>query len=193
MPNFRRSLLGLIIVLVVSAPVNTFAQGETVSSKYFTLTIHPGVNKPELLKKLRADYFLQMGPAFSADRSNAAGLDSLLGRTLDAIYLNISDVLDIHMYSFSVDLEIFPDKSALEDELQTYLGKRADMPSFYFYDKNKIFISYNDMTLGMLSHEIAHSIISHYFVVQPSVKVQEVLAGYVEYSVRKSVKELPGK
>ena len=191
MINFKRLSLGLVILLMVSAPVNVFAQGgDTVNSKYFKLTIHPGVNKAELLKKLRADYFLQMGAAFSGDRSNNADMNGLLARTLDAIYLDVSDVLDIHMYSFSVDLEIFPDKSALADELQAYLGKRADMPSFYFYDKNKICISYSDMTLGMLSHEIAHSIISHYFVVQPSAKVQEVLAGYVEYSVRKSLKEL---
>lgn len=190
MPNFKRLSLGLFILFAVSAPVNIFAQDDTVNSKYFKLTIHPGVSKPDLLKKLRADYFLQMGAAFSGDRSDSAGIDRLLARTLDAIYLDVSDVLDIHMYTFSVDLEIFPDKSGLADELQAYLGKRADMPSFYFYDKNKIFISCNDMTLGMLSHEIAHSIISHYFVVQPSVKVQEVLAGYVEYSVRKSVKDL---
>ena len=191
MINFKRLSLGLVILLMVSAPVNVFAQGgDTVNSKYFKLTIHPGVNKAELLKKLRADYFLQMGAAFSGDRSNNADMNGLLARTLDAIYLDVSDVLDIHMYSFSVDLEIFPDKSALADELQAYLGKRADMPSFYFYDKNKIYVAYSDMTLGMLSHEIAHSIISHYFVVQPSAKVQEVLAGYVEYSVRKSLKEL---
>ena len=193
MPNFKRFAFGLVIVLAVMAPVDIFAQGCTVDGKYFKVTVHQGVDKPELLKKLHADYFLQMGAAFSADRSNNADIDRLLARTLDAIYLDVSDILDIHMYDFSVDLEIFPDKGALANELQSYFGKRVDMPSYYFYDKNKIAISCADMTLGMLSHEIAHSIISHYFVVQPSAKVQEVLAGYVEYSVRKSMKELPDK
>lgn len=37
---------------------------------------------------------------------------------------------------------------------------------------------------------MGHALMSHYFVVQPSVKIQEVLAGYVEYQLRKS-KELP--
>ena len=190
MPNLKRLSLELIVLLAVLAPVRIFAQSaDTVDSKYFKLIIHPGVSKAGLLKKLRADYFIQMGAAFSSDRSDSADIDRLLARTLDAIYLDVSDVLDIHMYTFSVDLEVFPDNSALADELQAYLGKRADMPSFYSYDKNKIFISYSDMTLGMLSHEIAHAIVSHYFVVQPSVKVQEILAGYAEYSVRKNVKE----
>ena len=100
MPNFKRLSLGLIVLFALLAPVNVFAQGDTVDSKYFKLTIHPGVNKTELLKKLRADYFLQMGAAFSGDRSNSTDIDRLLARTLDAIYLDVSDVLDIHMYTF---------------------------------------------------------------------------------------------
>ena len=40
--------------------------------------------------------------------------------------------------------------------------------------------------LKVLGHEIGHAVISHYFVVLPSVKVQEVLAVYVEYQLRKT-------
>jgi len=60
--------------------------------------------------------------------------------------------------------------------------------SFYVFDSNTIFISYQDLTLGMLGHEIAHAVISGYFVVPPPDKVQEVLAGYVEYSLRKAAR-----
>ncbi len=180
-------LLSTAVLAAVLVSGNGFAQ-DTVNSKYFSLTVRDGVSKAELLKKLRADYFLQMGPALFAGESKDKDIDALLARTLDAIYLSVSDVLDIHMYSFSVNLEIFPDRSALSLELWPYLNKKIDVPSFYFYDKNKIYISYADLTLGMLSHEVAHSIISHYFVVQPPAKVQEVLAGYVEYSLQKMVK-----
>ena len=38
-----------------------------------------------------------------------------------------------------------------------------------------------------IAHEIAHAIINHYFVVPPSVKMQEILSGYVEYSLNKKV------
>jgi hypothetical protein len=54
-----------------------------------------------------------------------------------------------------------------------------------------VYISYPEMTIGMLGHKIAHAIISHYFVVPPPAKIQEVLAGYVEYSIRKSAGTLP--
>jgi len=188
MPKFFKIfLLSIAILAALLVSGDGFAQ-DAVNSKYFSLTIREGVSKAELLKKLRADYFLQMGPAFFAGESKGKDIDALLARTLDAIYLSVSDVLDIHMYDFSVNLEVFPERSALAIELWSYLNKKINVPSFYFYDKNKIYISYPDLTLGMLSHEVAHAIISHYFVVQPPVKVQEVLAGYVEYSVQKMVK-----
>jgi len=37
-----------------------------------------------------------------------------------------------------------------------------------------------------LGHEIGHAVISNYFVVQPPIRIQEVLAGYVEYQLRKA-------
>lgn len=191
MPNFfTRSVIGVTVLFALLRPGTCFAEESSgsVNSKYFNVTIHQGVSETGLLKKLRADYFLQMGAAFAGDGSRNGSTDALLGRTLDAIYLNVSDILDIHMYSFSIELDIFPDRRALAGELGKYLDKKPDVPSFYFYDKNRIYISYNDLTLGMLSHEIAHAIISHYFAVQPSVKVQEILAGYAEYSMRKVVK-----
>jgi len=184
--SFNRLLPWAAILSVILTAGTSFAQ-DAATGKYFTVTVHQGIGRQELLRKLRADYFLKMGPAFPTGKESDA--DALLSRTLDAIYLAVSDVLDIHMYSFSVDLEIFPDKRALGDELQACLGRRLDAPSFYFYDRNKIYIAYDEMTVGMLSHETAHAIISHYFVVQPPVKVQEILAGYVEYSMRKNTKE----
>jgi hypothetical protein len=166
---------------------DVFAQ-DTVSSKYFKVTIHSGVDKAALLTKLYAGYFLQLSPVFSTSDLKGKNLSELLAKALDSIYLSVSDILDIHIYSLYIELEIFPDRAALVQELGKYFDKKIEVPSFYFYDKNKIYIAFNDMTLGMLAHEVAHAIISHYFVVQPSVKVQEILSGYVEYSLNKMVK-----
>jgi hypothetical protein len=55
---------------------------------------------------------------------------------------------------------------------------------------NTIYLSFNEMTLGIISHEMAHAIISNYFVTPPSPKIQEILSGYVEYSIRKKAGDL---
>ena len=65
-----------------------------------------------------------------------------------------------------------------------------DERSYYLHETNTVYISYKDLTLGMLGHEIAHAIISNYFVVLPSAEVQEILSGYVEYSLKKQTMTL---
>jgi hypothetical protein len=62
------------------------------------------------------------------------------------------------------------------------------MVSFYVYDLNTIYVSAGSFKREVLGHEIAHAVISHYFVVQPPMKAQEVLAGYVEYQLREATK-----
>jgi hypothetical protein len=109
-----------------------------------------------------------------------------LARTIDGIYLEVSDALDIHMYDFHGTIKIVPDKNYIAEIFQGYSGQAFLERSFYFHEKNTIYVSYADLTLGMLAHEMAHAIISHYFVVAPSPKVQEILSGYVEYSLRKA-------
>ena len=181
------SLLAIIILMAGTA----FCQ-QTIKSKYFNVYLSDGIDKIELLKKLRADHFLHKNAAFF-DVKAGGGTDSLIAETLDAVYIEVSDVLDIHLYSFSINLEILPDKGALSEELKPYFNQAMNAPSFYSYDNNRIYISFADMTLGMLSHEMTHAITTHYFVVQPPARLQEILSGYTEYSIRKRVKDLPPK
>jgi len=60
------------------------------------------------------------------------------------------------------------------------------MVSFYVNDISAIYISGENFRREILGHEIAHAIINHYFVVSPPIKVQEILAKYIEYQLRKA-------
>ena len=194
MPYLLRKTVLLIAALFMIAVVskNVFAE-PLIKSKYFSVYADGDIDKVDLLKKLNAGYFLRMGAAFSEKAGRGGDLDGMVANTLDAIYLEVSDILDIHIYNLNIDLEILPDRAALANILKPYIGgKTVDMPSFYYYDKNRIYISLADLNSGMLSHEIGHAIITHYFVVPPPAKLQEVLSGYVEYSIRKHAKDTPG-
>jgi hypothetical protein len=161
------------------------AYGETIDSKYFSLTIDPCVDKSAFLSKMQGAHFLQLDTFIAGGKT--LDVDAALRDVLDALYLEVCDILDIHIYSLKIDLKVVPDKNAVAEVLAGYLGRRPNMPSFYYSQKNAIYISAQDFNLGMFSHEVAHAIITHYFVVPPPEKVQEVLAGYVEYSVRKKM------
>jgi len=127
----------------------------------------------------------------------AKDMDSIIAKALDALYLEVSDILDIHIYSYHGKIKIYPNKEDVESNVATALkkqhAKKTDFPAVYRHSLNTIYASFPDLTLGMLAHEIAHAILSHYFVVPPPTKIQEVLAGYVEYTIRKSTGTLPPK
>lgn len=190
MPRFfKKALLIPVFCLAVFPPHKALAE-TNIKSKYFNTRIYDGIDRMELLHKLDAGYFLGRDVAnFGTPGKSSADLDALLGGALDAIYLQVCDIVDIHIYSLVIDLDIFPDRKALADTLEAYFKKRIDVPSFYFVDKNKIYVSYTDLNAGMLAHEMAHAIVCRYFAVPPPEKVQEVIAGYAEYSVRKLMSE----
>ncbi|MCD6134581.1 MAG: hypothetical protein J7J25_03575 [Candidatus Omnitrophica bacterium] len=160
---------------------------EEIVGKYFTLVCFSGCDRSEFAYKINANYLLQRDIEYSP-----ATPDSIIAKSLDALYLDVSDILDIHIYSYHGKIVVYPTRQALkEDVFRNFEGQKPDLPSLYIHSTDTIFISLADMTMPMLAHEMAHAIMSHYFVVPPPAKIQEVLAGYVEYSIRKSTGTLP--
>lgn len=156
--------------------------------KYFTVRAVAGVEPTAVLSKLQFDHFSRP-ESLLADKT--ADSRSTLANTLDSLYGEVSDILDIHMYSFEGTLVIVADQPAVAREFRAIFGADFGERSFYLAEKNTIYISFRDLTLGMLGHEIAHAILTRYFVVPTPVTVQEVLAGYVEYSLRKARGSIP--
>ena len=188
-----RSCFTLTVFIVIFLfPISLLAQEEGLSilakSKYFSLYSTKDVDVYSLLNKLDFDYFLQPDALLKKDNQDAQGI---LTKVLDALYLEVSDILDIHIYSFHGNIKILPDQNSVSTVFKNFF--KTDFPerSFYLHEKNTIYISLSDLNSGMLAHEISHAIISHYFVVPPPTKIQEVLSGFVEYTLRKSAGKLP--
>ena len=186
---FKTSVLVALLALLIANA--GFAQsGNVVQGKYFDI-YYDDCDLTEVAQKLAAKYFLHID-VFSQD-SRGNDIKSIIAQLFDSIYLEVSDILDIHMYSFKGVISIMPNKVGIHDILSAYMTEPPDVPAFYFHERNTVYVSLADMNLGILSHEIAHAIIDKYFVVTPPAKVQEVLAGYVEYSIRKSTGTLPAR
>lgn len=183
----RRTYPVCVLLFLVFLPGKGFAD-ETIKSKYFNISISDGIGRAGLMEKLNAGYFLRRNAAYFRKKEAAgANLNGPLAEALDAIYLKVSDIIDIHMYNLTIGLCIVADKTELSDTLESCISRRPDAPSFYYSDKDIIYISFKDMDPGMLAHEISHAIVAHYFAVVPPEKIQEVIAGYAEYSIRKLI------
>ncbi len=155
--------------------------------KYFSVYAYKNIDIDSLIEKIKLNYFVDIKDIFEEDSKDSK---TLLLECLNSLYQEVSDILDIHVYSFHTNVKILSDRSALSQAFKSYVGKEFPERSFYLYDNNTIYISFKDLTLEILAHEIAHAIISRYFVVLPPVKVQEILCGYVEYTLKKRMEFL---
>ncbi len=185
---FKKYYFALILVFAVSGG-RGYAQDRNIRTQYFTVSYYEGCDLTELANKLNAEHFLHID-IFSENRKGK-DINAVISKLVDSIYLEVSDILDIHLYSFDGTISILPNNSFISDLTEQYSGSRINAPSFYFSSRNTIYLSLVELNIGILAHEMTHAIISHYFVVAPSPKVQEVLAGYVEYSIRKTTGTLP--
>ena len=179
----KKFFLFFIFVLV---SFSVFSQEENLSlcaqGKYFSIYGYKGLDINSLLEKVDYPYFSHIDSILGEDGFQEK---SCLAKAIDGLYLEVSDILDIHIYSFHGKIMIVPDKNYINAIFKSYFEGNFPERSFYLPEKNTVYISFSDLTVGMLGHEIAHAIISRYFVVSPPAKVQEVLAGYVEYKLQK--------
>ncbi len=162
-----------------------FTQARKVESKHFSIFYAAEVEEDSLARKLNIT---------QADRI-LAGADvekdslSTLPEMLDILFLRVCDTLDMQLYSFKGNIKICKDYGQLNNIYNNLFAEDlGGVLSFYVSDLNTIYVCAESFRREILGHEIAHAVISRYFVVQPSMKVQEVLAGYVEYQLRKSTK-----
>lgn len=160
-----------------------FEKSQKISGNHFLIYYPPEIEISDLLQKLNIRPFDKL----LVDKAIKEGfsLEEELSDMLDTLFMQVCDILDMHIYSFQANVKICTSRSQLNKIYSNLFQKELNSGSFYVSDSNTIYISAEDFRREVLGHEVAHALMSHYFVVQPSIKVQEVLAGYVEYQLRK--------
>lgn len=158
---------------------DNFGQALRLEGEHFTIYYPPQLKAEELDRKLGIRPF----DTIISRKTYSSGLSG----SIDTLFTQVCDILDMQLYSFHGTIKIcrdFEQASAIYDSL---FGKEltAKSHSFFVNDLNTIYVSADHFKRGILAHEIGHAIISAYFAVPPPVKIQEVLAAFVEYQLRK--------
>lgn len=165
-----------------------FGSARSQEGKYFTVYYSAQLDPVELAQKLNvstADRILTSGSTEKWGSDAQYERESLAGM-LDTFFEQVSDVLDMHIYSFKGNIKVCRDYTHLKSIYEELFGKELSSFALFVGDLNTIYISPEHFERNVLGHEIAHAIISRYFAVPPPVKISEVLAGYVEYQLRKN-------
>ncbi len=163
-----------------------FSSAQTIQTRYFTVSLAAGVDNLVLMRSLDIPPSHKVLAGQSLSGVTYAPDD--LGDLLDALFAWASNVLDMQLFSYKGNIKVTRNAEQLKSVYRSLYGveNRAEK-AFYIYEMNTVYISQDNFTKEILGHEIGHAIINNFFVVQPPAKVQEVLAGYIEYQLRKPV------
>ena len=162
------------------------AAGKT-KSDYFTVYIESGVDSDILSERLSVPASLT---SIIRRPISLAGHDNLAGK-LDLLFMVVSEIMDIRLKRFSCDIKVCRDEKSLSAIAKQLFGKDIKTAGFYVSAINTIYIDAKNINIHILGHELSHAVQVQYFVVPPPVTIQEVLAGYVEYQLRKYSDSLP--
>ena len=177
-------ILSLLSLSVAYGYNDGFGSAHKISGKHFIVFYTPGLEIPDLVRQL------DIGPServlVGKSTQKKLTFETELIDMLDTLFMQVSDILDIHLYSLQGKIKVCRDYSQLSQVYDTlFNADLANQRSFYIHELKTVYVSVEGFTPEILGHEIAHMIICHYFVVPPPYRVQEVLAGYVEYQLRK--------
>jgi len=158
-----------------------FGPARKIESQHFTIYYAPQLDPDELARELdiRPLDSLISGGSYKND----------LGGMIDTLFSQVCDILDMEVYSFHGTIKICRDFNQVSGIYKNLFDRElTNSHSYYVSELNTVYVSAEHFKREILGHEIAHGVETCYFAVSPSVKVQEVLAGFVEYQLRKSYK-----
>lgn len=169
---------------IASAVDDGFGRAQKIEGKHFVIYYMPDIALSGLIQQLN----VSPSDKFLAGKSSEEGfsLGGELADMLDTLFSQVCNVLDMQLYSFKGNIKICRDLAQLNYIYHHIFNNdpRNITRSFYAYEVNTVYTSPENFKVGIIGHEIAHAVISHYFVVLPSVRIQEVLSAYVEYQLR---------
>jgi len=186
--NCKIIIVFIILFSLTSPCAASFEDGfgprRKIESKHFDIYYEPGVDIFSLARQL------DINPSDRVlfgkfENRKFSSLEREFAKMLDTLFIQVCDILDMPLYSFRTNIKICRDYEHIKRVYYNLFKKNLKRRSFYVYNLNTVYISAEDFSYAILGHEIAHAIISHYFVVLPSAKIQELLAVYVEHRLRK--------
>ena len=115
----------------------------------------------------------------------------LLAKTrVDKIVETICSLLDMHPPNLRFSITLYRTQSEVTsayyrasgsaNAYKAQGGAGAAPIAFYFHGPRNIAVAIDNISDNILAHEIAHAVISAYFVTPPPARMQEILAQYMD-------------
>lgn len=102
----------------------------------------------------------------------------------DTLFQRAKELLDMYPPGIHVTIKIAKHRRQIHDVHAARYGFGTEAIAFYLFETNTIYATGKDLSESVLAHEMAHSILDHYFEVRPPRKIEELLAMHVDAHLR---------
>lgn len=163
-------LAGLFLAVSVSAADGLEFKTRNASVIY---------EKEDLLRKFNRN--VRLGSLSYAVRNRTSiTVEDEVRNKVDVILERVKTVLAMFPRNLNFIIILLPSDTDVQKVYTDKFGKKVDFISFYAPRENIVYISVDDVRLGVLAHELAHVVIDFYYETPTPAKVHEVLAQFVE-------------
>ena len=118
--------------------------------------------------------------SYLVHNSNALKATEETAGKLDAIIERVETILDMYPRGLKFTMVLLPSSKDVQAVWRREYGRSQDYIAFYSPKDDTVYVSLEDVRVGVLAHELTHVILDHYFRVSPPGKIHEVLAQFVE-------------
>nr|MBU1328619.1 hypothetical protein [Candidatus Omnitrophota bacterium] len=181
----KHLILIAVICLFISAK-SVYSQEENrsvFSSKFCTVFYDNDVDLKKMNRRIRLGFSNFYSPRKYGE-SSGLSMEDILSDKLDAIFNKAEEILDMYPAKIHVAINVYKTQKDLDKVYEEFFNEPNKAISFYIYKTNTIYTIETQLNENILSHEMAHCIIDHYFVILPPRKVQEMLAVYVDVHLK---------
>lgn len=162
------------------------AEPRAIQTLFMRIELQDGSAADKVEKRISIKFrdveLVRRGPSL-----NPGGAEAKLADKADKIFLKAQKLLDMRPRRIKVRVLVLKDQGQLNRYYeQIFQRKEKEYPiSFYVHKYTTVFTHEGVINESILSHELAHAVIDHYFVVMPPRKVQEMLAMFVDANLNR--------
>ncbi len=148
--------------------------GGQCKSRYATLQY----TNSKVLKEFDNELCLGRSLKRSMSKKNIVTTEDETIAKIDTIIEKAMVVLDMYPNKMHIKVVVVPNKKAIAQIYQQKYGKRVGFVAYYSLGEDTIYVSADHGNLEVVSHEIGHAIVDHFFEVRPPYNIHEMMAQF---------------
>ena len=187
-------LIAFIVILFLCSGI-THAEQFVYQSKLTTIYYSHPDQFQSFAEKLRHDYLALTSSEDFAGNNHIPTRVSI-GELADMLFQRVQLVLDMPLPRLTVNIGLYSGKKEFSEVYSNILIKSSpdtyaqcamnsgEAPiAFYWKKTNTIYLRTENLSMGILAHEMAHAVIDHYFIIRPPGRTSEILCQYVDKQI----------